>query len=121
GPLTKTLSFAVAGRRSWIDATLPLFTSSTFHLSPAYYDYQARLTWRPTARDVCDLFVWRSGDLLSLLARGEDDALDLLVLGSGDRLSSLASVKDAALNAAVHSPISLPRAVADWLHRFDRG
>ncbi len=48
GPLTKTLSFAVAGRRSWLDATLPLFTSSNFQLSPVYYDYQARLTWKPT-------------------------------------------------------------------------
>jgi TonB family protein len=99
GPLTKTLSFAVAGRRSWIDATLPLFTSSTFQLSPVYYDYQARLTWRPTARDVFDLFVF----------------------GSDDRLSLLARVKDDALNAAVDSHIYFHRAVADWLHRFDRG
>lgn len=99
GPLTKTLSFAVAGRRSWIDATLPLFTTSTFQLSPVYYDYQARLTWRPTERDVFDLFVFGSDDKLSLLAR----------------------VKNDALNAAVDSHIYFHRAVIDWSHRFDRG
>ncbi|HVV53185.1 MAG TPA: TonB family protein [Polyangia bacterium] len=99
GPLGKTLSFAVAGRRSWIDATLPLFTTSSFQLSPVYYDYQGRLTWRPTGRDVFDLFVFGSDDRLSLLARVKDDALD----------------------AAVDSHIYFHRAVADWSHRFDRG
>src|SRR5262249_22753691 len=38
GPLTKTLTFAVAGRRSWIDATLPHLTSSSLQLTPIYYD-----------------------------------------------------------------------------------
>ena len=36
---------------------MPLFTTSTFQLSPVYYDYQARLSWRPSARDVVDLSV----------------------------------------------------------------
>jgi TonB family protein len=99
GPLTKTLSFAVAGRRSWIDATLPLFTTSTFQLSPVYYDYQARLSWRPAGRDVVDLFLF----------------------GSDDRLSLLARVKNDALNAAVDSHTLFHRAVLSWAHRFDRG
>lgn len=99
GPLSKTLSLAVAGRRSWIDATLPLFTTSTFQLSPVYYDYQARLTWRPSPRDMLDLFLF----------------------GSDDRLSLLARIKNNALNAAVASHVFFHRAVADWSHRFEGG
>ncbi len=99
GPLSKTLSFAAAGRRSWIDATLPLFTTSTFQLSPVYYDYQGRLTWRPSRRDVLDVFLF----------------------GSDDRLSLLARIKDNALDAAVGSHVYFHRAVADWSHRFDGG
>ena len=99
GPLTKTLSFAVAGRRSWIDATLPLFTTSTFQLSPVYYDYQGRLSWRPSGRDVVDLFFFGSDDKLSLLARVKNDALD----------------------AAVDSHTFFHRAVLSWAHRFERG
>ena len=99
GPITKTLSFAVAGRRSWIDATLPLFTTSTFQLSPVYYDYQARLSWRPSGRDVVDLFLFGSDDQLSLLARVKNDALD----------------------ATVDSHTFFHRALLSWAHRFDRG
>ena len=99
GPLSKTLSFAVAGRRSWIDVTLPLFTTSAFQISPIYYDYQARLSWHPEARDVVDLFFFGSDDQLSLLAR----------------------VKDDALNATVDSHTFFHRAVLNWTHRFDRG
>ncbi len=100
GPISKTLSFAVAGRRSWIDATLPLFTSSSFQLSPVYYDYQARLSWRPASgRDVVDLFLFGSDDRLSLLARVKNDALD----------------------ATVDSHTYFHRAVLSWSHRFDRG
>jgi TonB family protein len=99
GPITKTLSFAVAARRSWIDATLPLFTSSSLQLSPVYYDYQARLAWRPSARTDADLFLF----------------------GSDDRLDLLARIKDNALNAAVASHTYFHRAVGSWAHRFDKG
>jgi TonB family protein len=99
GPLTRTLSFAAAGRRSWIDATLPLFTTSTFQLSPVYYDYQARLSWRPSARTDADLFLF----------------------GSDDRLDLLARVKDNALNAAVASHTYFHRLVGEWARRFERG
>ncbi len=99
GPISKTLSFGVAGRRSWIDATLPLFTTSTFQLSPVYYDYQGRLTWRPSARTDADLFVF----------------------GSDDRLSLLARVKNNALNAAVASHTYFHRLAGEWVRRFDKG
>jgi TonB family protein len=99
GPITKTLSFAVAGRRSWIDATLPLFSSSTFQLSPVYYDYQARLSWRPTPKDDVDVFF----------------------LGSDDRIKLLANIKDDALSATVGSHTYYHRGIASWLHRLDGG
>jgi TonB family protein len=99
GPLTRSLSFAVAGRRSWIDATLPLFTTSSLQLTPVYYDYQARLSWRPTPRDDLDVFF----------------------LGSDDRLKLVATVKDDALTAAVDSHTYFHRAIASWAHRFARG
>jgi TonB family protein len=98
GKLTRTLSFAVAGRRSWLDATLPLFTSSSLQLTPIYWDYQARLTWRPTT----------------------SDDFDVLFFGSDDRLTLTAKVKNAALSAAVESHSYFHRAVFEWNHRFAR-
>jgi len=68
GPLTPKLSFAVAARRSWVDKTLPYFTSSSLQLSPVYWDYQARLSYRPTTRDTIDVFALGSDDRLSVLA-----------------------------------------------------
>ena len=69
GPLTKKLTFAAAVRRSWVDKTLPYFTSSTLQLSPVYWDYQARLTYRPAQRDRIDAFLLGSDDKLSVLAK----------------------------------------------------
>jgi outer membrane receptor for ferrienterochelin and colicin len=70
GPIGKELSFAVAVRRSLIDAVLPLFLpndgSLAFTALPRYYDYQAKLDWRPTTR-------WH----LSLFSFGTDDAMEL--------------------------------------------
>jgi TonB family protein len=99
GKLTRTLSFAVAGRRSWLDATLPLFTSSSLQLTPIYYDYQARLAWRPTP----------------------SDDVDVLFFGSDDRLKLVATIKHAALSADVESHTYFHRGVVDWQHRFARG
>jgi TonB family protein len=99
GPLSKTVTFAVAARRSWIDATLPLFTTSSLQLTPVYYDYQARLSWRPTPRD----------------------DVGLLLLGSDDRLRLVATIKDDALAATVDSHTYFHRAIATWSRRFARG
>jgi TonB family protein len=98
GPLTKTLTLGLAARRSWLDATLPLFTSNTFQLSPRYWDYQARLRWRPTARDE-----------LEVTMLGSDDQLDLVVTRSGSR----------SVTAASH--IYFHRGVLRWMKRFQGG
>jgi TonB family protein len=99
GKLTRTLSFAVAGRRSWLDATLPLFTSSNLQLTPIYYDYQARLTWRPTPHD----------------------DVDVMFFGSDDKLKVVAKVKHDALNTNVDSHTFFHRGMIAWTHRLGGG
>ena len=99
GPLTRTLSFAVAGRRSWLDATLPHFTSNALQLTPIYYDYQLRLTWKPTKRD----------------------DVDILFFGSDDKLELVAKIKRDALDAGVDSHTYFHRGSVVWTHRLARG
>jgi TonB family protein len=99
GRLTKTLSFAVAGRRSWLEYTLPLFTSNSLQLTPTYYDYQARLTWTPSP----------------------ENRVDVIFFGSDDKLKLVAEMKDAALAASVDSHTYFHRAMVVWTRRFARG
>ncbi|HWE30287.1 MAG TPA: TonB family protein [Polyangia bacterium] len=97
GPITKNLSFAIAARRSWIDAILPIFTSNNFQLSPVYYDYQAKLRWRASSRDDVDVFIFGSDDVLKLQLKGGSDP---------------------SLQAAFASHTFYHRILARWQHRF---
>lgn len=97
GPITKNLSFAVAARRSWIDAFLPIFTTNDFQLSPVYYDYQAKLHWRASPQDDVDLFIFGSDDVIKLVAKGDSDP---------------------TLAATFNSHTYYHRLLARWLHRF---
>src|SRR5262249_26282950 len=92
----KDLDFAIGARRSWIDVFLPIFTTSDFQLSPIYYDYQARLVYRPNPRDE-----------VSLLAFGSDDTIKLVSNQSNPYLS-----------AQFDSHTYHHRLVGNWLHRF---
>ena len=70
-PVTDTLAFAVAGRRSYIDyilnAAVPSDASVNLVTAPRYYDYQLLANWRPApAHDFRALFF------------GSDDRLELL-------------------------------------------
>ncbi len=96
GPIGKKVSFAIGARRSWIDAFLPLFTTSDFQLSPIYYDYQARVSYRPTSRDDLDLFLF-----------GSDDAVTLEL-----------KRPDPNLSAQFNTHNYYHRGVISWLHRF---
>ena len=98
GPLTKKLAFAAAVRRSWVDATLPYFTTSTLQLSPVYWDYQARLTYRPAQRDRVEAFLLGSDDKLSVVAK-----------------SSSMSTTTANSHTYFH------RAIASWTRRLEGG
>jgi TonB family protein len=97
--LTKTLSLAVGVRRSTVDAWLGAVTPNNFQLVPTYYDYQAKLTWRPNVRNQLDIFLF-----------GSDDALNLH-----------ATTPDPAASAAINSHIFYHRLIARFIHRFDRG
>ncbi len=96
--ITKTLSIAVAARRSLLDTWLPALTTNDFQLSPTYYDYQAKLSWRPSGLDELDLFVFGSDDELKLIAKRPDPAL----------------------SAAVDSHIFFHRLLARYTHRFGK-
>jgi TonB family protein len=99
GPIGKKVAFAVALRRSLVDLVLPLFTrNSNTQLSTVYYDYQARLTYRPTPRDDVDLFIF-----------GSDDDIDILNKNSNPELS-----------AEFGSHTYYHRGVLSWVHRFAR-
>lgn len=99
GPITKKLSFAVSARRSWIDGVLSLFQTSDFRLTPVYYDYQAKLNYRPTPRDEIELFLFGSDDQLKLQTKNPDPAT----------------------SAALSSHIFFHRLLANWTHRFQNG
>ncbi len=75
GPITKDLSFGVSARRSWIDVFLPLFTTNQFQLSPKYWDYQARLRWKPTARDELEVFAFGSDDSVEVQTKNPNPQL----------------------------------------------
>ncbi len=75
GKIAKNLSFSVGARRSWIDALLPIFTTSDFQLSPVYYDYQARLSWRATPHDDLDVVIFGSDDVVNIQLKQPDPAL----------------------------------------------
>ena len=70
-PLAETVTLSLAARRSYLDLILgPVLraTGSDLTLSPVYYDYQARLDWRPKAlpRHKFKLFAMGSDDVLSV-------------------------------------------------------
>ena len=99
GPITKNLSFAISARRSWIDGVLSLFQTSDFRLTPVYYDYQAKLHYRPSPRDAIELFVFGSDDQLKLQTKNPDPAT----------------------SAALKSHIYFHRFLINWTHRFANG
>jgi TonB family protein len=99
GPITRNLSFAASFRRSWIDAFLPLFTSSDFQLTPVYLDYQARLRWKAGPRDDVDVFFFGTDDVLKLALKRPDPSL----------------------SAAFNAHTFYHRGTVSWLHRFAGG
>jgi TonB family protein len=70
-PITKNVSAAVAGRRSYIDVLLPLFlpepsAGSQRVVTPVYYDYQGRVDWNLGKEGRLGLFAIGSSDTLSV-------------------------------------------------------
>jgi TonB family protein len=67
--LPRNVSVAFALRRSTLDAWLPYVTPNQFQLTPTYWDYQAKVSWRPSPSTDLDVFVFGSDDQVRLVAR----------------------------------------------------
>jgi TonB family protein len=96
-PITKDLTFALAGRRSYIDLLLPLVlpkpsSGSQRIVTPVYEDYQARLDWN----------------------LHEDGRLSLFVIGSSDSLHVLEKDADTATSENLDSAISFFRVIGSY-------
>ena len=85
GPIGKRGSYAVAGRRSVIDAILPAVLPSNAGLAftayPRYIDYQAKLTYRAASAWKLAAFVFGSDDKVELLSN-RDNAADPVAAGA---------------------------------------
>jgi len=77
GAITRELSFAFSLRRSYVDAVLGAVLSNigsvSFTSLPVYWDYQALLEYRPSARDRVRLAVLGSDDSLAILLNGSSE------------------------------------------------
>ncbi len=71
GPISDTLGFFVAGRRSYVDLVLGLVPQNedapSFNVAPKYYDAQLKLHWTPLPRHTFTLQGLVSNDKLGLL------------------------------------------------------
>ncbi len=71
GPITDTLGFALAGRRSYIDLVLGLVPQGdngpSLQVAPRYYDAQLKLVWKPQPRHTFTLQGLTSRDRLGLV------------------------------------------------------
>lgn len=75
-PITKKLSIAVAGRRSYMDLWFKKLAQSadlSVGAAPVYYDYQVVTSYRPSTRDHLRLVGYGSFDELSLGLRGANE------------------------------------------------
>lgn len=85
GPLGAKASYAIAARRSLIDAILPAVLPSdsglAFTAYPRYYDYQAKLTYRPRPAWTVAAFLFGSDDRVELATDG-DNAMDPVAAGN---------------------------------------
>jgi hypothetical protein len=76
GPLGKKGSFALAARRSYIDALIPLVVGNSDALSftalPRYYDYQGRADYEVSPHLRLSAFVFGSDDKFAVSTDGQD-------------------------------------------------
>ncbi|MBM4292290.1 MAG: TonB family protein, partial [Deltaproteobacteria bacterium] len=94
GPLTRHLTFALSGRRSYVDAILPFVLGDDaaldFVVAPRYYDYQALLDYKRGAHRVRLYFFGTDDELRFVL--DEPVGTDASVRGSFRNATSLARV-----------------------------
>jgi hypothetical protein len=104
GPIGDKASYAVAARRSVIDAilagVLPSDSGLSFTAYPRYYDYQAKLTYRPRDRWKLGAFLFGSDDRVELASDG-DNPMDPAASGS---FSNATSFTRAIVSASYRKP-----------------
>ena len=76
-PITKDVSAAIAGRRSYIDLILPLVlpepsAGSQRIVTPVYYDYQGRVDWNLHEHGRLSVFAIGSSDKLHVFEKDQD-------------------------------------------------
>lgn len=78
-PIIEGLSVSLSGRRSYVDALLGLVLNGTTLVAPAYYDYQAKVDFRPKgSRHGVGLFLFGSFDELKVvIGRRSPTAIEL--------------------------------------------
>lgn len=77
GPISENWSFAISGRRSWIDVLLPWGLATffpktkdqvSFTVAPSYFDWQVRAEWKPkNGRKRFFVMLFGSSDALKLV------------------------------------------------------
>ena len=75
-PITEELSFAVAGRRSYIDLWFEnVIPEDAFDVvtAPVYYDYQTALSWRPSVVDRFRFLIYGSSDQFNVVFSDPSD------------------------------------------------
>ena len=88
GPITEHTSFAIAGRRSYIDGWIgPALESMNVGIAavPVYYDWQAIAAYKPSTRDKLRLVAYASSDDLKVVVAnpsGVPTNRDRLALGN---------------------------------------
>lgn len=77
GAIRPNLTFAIAGRRSYVDvvlnAVLGAFDTVNLTAAPVYYDYQGVLEWRPHPKHKLRLSLFGTDDRLEVLFRQPGD------------------------------------------------
>jgi TonB family protein len=102
-PLTKDISVSVAGRRSYIDALLPLIlTGNSILVLPVYWDYQLRIDGGKRGQRL-----ETGSSTWSVFAFGSDDKLKIVASGAGQN-------RDVALNFQT----TFHRVMATWATKF---
>jgi TonB family protein len=101
GPLGEKTGFAIAFRRSWIEAILPFFMPEelNFVILPRYYDYQA----------ILDINLKKKGEVRTLVY-GSDDALEFVMRG--------ADAPEPAMKGGAKVNLYFHKAQTSWKHIF---
>lgn len=122
GPATENVSVAIAARRSYVDAVLNAAASSSdkfsISVAPRYYDYQGKLTWRPTAEDVVRLTLIGSDDRMELTGVDTGTARNLDRLRIGTFFTQGIASWDHRFSDAARAKVSIAEGLVDIDNRF---